>query len=458
MDHSTPTALKTAPPPALPEIREKRPKSSWGRWVWLVLLAAAAYAGYRFWPQLKPMFTSSTPAQPAAGRGRGRGGRGGITQVIAVRAQKGTIRVYFTGLGAVTPIYTVTVKSRVDGQLMEVHFKEGQLVRQGDPLLEIDPRPYQVQLEQAEGQLARDQALLKNAHLDLDRYQVLYKQDAIPQQQLATQQALVTQYDGTIKTDVAQVDTAKLSLVYCHITSPITGRVGLRLVDPGNIVHATDTSGLVVITQLDPISVIFTVAEDQLPPVQEKLHSGHTLPVEAWDRENQNKLAEGTLDTIDNQIDPSTGTLRLRATFANPTNKLFPSQFVNARLLVDEKHGVTVLSNAGVQRNAAGAYVWLVQPNQRVTVRPVTVGATEGDQTEIVSGLEPGDAVVTVGVDRLEDNGQVNVQVAGEEPDGGRPRGGRSPKSGPGAGSFQGGGDGKSPGGKSGGRHPRGNS
>src|SRR5271163_1513871 len=284
MDHSTPTALKTAPPPALPEIREKRPKKSWGRWVWLLVLVGAGYAVYRYWPQIKPMFTSSTPTPPAGGRGRGRGGRGGITQVVGAKAQKGTIRVYFTGLGAVTPVYTVTVKSRVDGQLMEVHFKEGQLVRQGDPLLEIDPRPYQVQLEQAEGQLAHDEALLKNAHLDLDRYQVLYKQDAIPQQQLATQEALVTQYDGTIKTDVAQIDTAKLNLVYCHIASPITRRVGLRLVDPGNIVHATDTNGLVVITQLDPISVIFTVSEDQLPPVEEKLHAGQTLPVEAWDR------------------------------------------------------------------------------------------------------------------------------------------------------------------------------
>jgi multidrug efflux system membrane fusion protein len=458
MDHSTTTALKTAPPPAPPAIheKEKRPKGSWGRWVWLVILVAGGYAVYHYWPQIKPLFTSA-PAQPATGRGRGRGGRGGVTQVVAVRAQKGTIRAYITGLGAVTPVYTVTVKSRVDGQLMEVHFKEGQLVRQGDPLLEIDPRPYQVQLEQAQGQLAHDEALLKNAHLDLERYQVLYKQDAIPQQQLATQEALVTQYDGTIKTDVAQIDTAKLNLVYSHITSPITGRVGLRLVDPGNIVHATDTTGLVVITQLDPISVIFTVAEDQLPPVEEKLHAGQKLPVEAWDRENKNKLGEGTLDTSDNQIDPTTGTLRLRATFANPTNKLFPSQFVNARLLVDAKSNVTVLSNAGIQRNASGAYVWLVQPNQRVAVRPVTVGTTEGDQTEILSGLEPGDAVVSVGVDRLEDNGLVNVQVAGEESAPRKPGAGRS-SAGAGAGGFQNGGGGKSPNGRSGGRHSKGNS
>lgn len=474
MDHSTPTALKTAPPPALPEIpdKEKRPKSSRGRWIWLIVLLAAGYATYRYWPQIKATFAPA-PTQPTTGRGRGRGGRGGITQVVGVKAQKGTIRVYYNGLGAVTPVYTVTLKSRVDGQLMEVHFKEGQLVHQGDPLLEIDPRPYQVQLEQAEGQLAHDQALLKNAHLDLERYQVLYKQDAIPQQQLATQEALVTQYDGTIKTDQSQIDSAKLNLIYCHINSPITGRVGLRLVDPGNIVHAADTTGLVVITQLDPISVIFTVAEDQLPPVQEKVHAGHTLPVEAWDRENTTKLAEGSLETIDNQIDPTTGTLRLRATFANPNNKLFPSQFVNARLLVDEKQGVTVLANAGIQRNASGAYVWLVKPDSTVVVRPITVGTTEGDQTEILAGLDPGDTVVTVGVDRLEDNGKVNVQVGDQAPV--RPGGGKSGRrggagkadaggktdaagkadAGAGTGASQNGGGATPSLGKSGGRHPR---
>jgi len=472
MDHS-PTALKTAPPLEPAEIRTKKPKSSWGRWVWLVLLAGAAFAIYRFWPQIKPLFNSA-PAQSTTGKGRGRGGRGGVTQVVGVKAEKGTIRLFFNGLGAVTPIYTVTVKSRVDGQLMEVHFKEGQLVRQGDPLLEIDPRPYQVQLEQAEGQLAHDEALLKNAHLDLDRYQVLFKQDAIPQQQLATQDALVTQYDGTIKTDKSQIDNAKLNLVYCHITSPITGRVGLRLVDPGNIVHASDAGGLVVITQLDPISVIFTVAEDQLPPVAEKLHGGHTLQVEAWDRENQQKLAVGSLETIDNQIDPTTGTLRLRATFANPDNKLFPSQFVNARLLVEEKRGVTVLPNAGIQRNSSGAYAWLVKPDSTVVVRPITVGATEGDQTEIVSGLEPDDTVVTVGVDRLEDGGKVNVMVPGEQSPGGRSGRGRShqnpgaadagPQGSPsgspaqnGAGGQNGGGA-TSPEGRSGGRHSKGKS
>jgi multidrug efflux system membrane fusion protein len=313
--------------------------------------------------------------------------------------------------------------------------------------VEIDPRPYEVQLEQAEGQLIHDQALLKDAHLDLDRYNVLIKQDAIPQQQLDTQLALVTQYEGTIKTDQSQIDSAKLNLVYCKITSPITGRVGLRLVDPGNIVQATSTSGLVVITQIDPISVIFTVGEDQLPPILAKLRSGQDLSVEAWDRELRNKLADGKLETTDNQIDPTTGTLKLRAVFANPDGKLFPNQFVNARLLVQQKSNITLLPNNAIQRNSQGTYVWLVSPDRTVNVRSVTVGTTEGDQSEITAGLAPGDTVVTVGVDRLEEGGKVIAEVPGEKPagkrgpgkfdggtpdgripGGGRPGGGRSHK------------------------------
>ena len=351
--------------------------------------------------------------------------------MVAARAAKGNIKVFVTGLGAVTPIYTVTVNSRVTGELMKVNFKEGQIVQKGDPLVEIDPRPYEVQLEQAEGQLIHDEALLKDARLDLDRYNTLIKQDAIPQQTLDAQVALVTQYEGTIKTDQSQIDNAKLNLVYCHINSPITGRVGLRLVDPGNIVQGTATTGLVVITQLDPISVIFTTAEDLLPPILERLHNGDNLSVEAWDRELKNKLADGKLETSDNQIDPTTGTLKLRAVFANPNGKLFPSQFVNARLLVQQKQNVTLLANNGIQRNSQGTYVWLVNQDRTVSVRPVTVGTTEGDQSEITSGLQPGDAVVTVGVDRLEEGGKVNVQIAGEEPrgadsGGGRPANGKS--------------------------------
>src|SRR3984885_12854540 len=379
MKNATPTALETEPtlepnplernPHGPTDTRNNPPKRPSGRgWIWLLVLLVLAGIGYWQWPKLKTFLPSdSATGQGTAKGGRGRGGAGaGTSQVVAARATKGNIKVFVTGLGAVTPIYTVTVNSRVTGQLMKVQFKEGQIVHQGDLLVEIDPRPYEVQLEQAEGQLIHDEALLKNANLDLDRYKTLMKQDAIPQQQLDTQLALVTQYEGTIKTDQSQIDSAKLSLVYCHITSPITGLVGLRLGDPGNIVQATSTAGLVVITQIDPTSVIFTVGEDQLPPIIAKMHAGQQLTVEAWDRENQAKLADGKLETIDNQIDPTTGTLKLRAVFANAEGKLFPSQFVNAHLLVEQKSNVTLLPNNGIQRNSKGTYVWLINPDRTV--------------------------------------------------------------------------------------------
>jgi multidrug efflux system membrane fusion protein len=450
MKHDTPTALETAPPFVEPNPSERKPHgptdARTGRpdppsrrgWIWWVVLLVVAGVGYWQWPKLKtflPSGDTNTQGTAKGGRGR-RGGGGGTAQVVAARATKGNIKVFVTGLGAVTPIYTVTVNSRVTGQLMKVQFKEGQIVHQGDLLLEIDPRPYEVQLEQAEGQLIHDEALLKNANLDLDRYKTLMKQDAIPQQQLDTQVALVTQYEGTIKTDQSQIDNAKLNLVYCHITSPITGLVGLRLVDPGNIVQSTSTGGLVVITQLDPISVIFTTAEDQLPPILDKMHAGQQLTVEAWDRELKNKLADGKLETIDNQIDPTTGTLKLRAVFANSNGKLFPSQFVNARLLVEQKPNVTLLANSAIQRNAQGTYVWLVNPDQTVAVRPITVGTTENDESEITSGLEPGDSVVTVGVDRLEEGGKVSTQVPGDKPSAGKHGGG--PRNGSGDGQHSG--------------------
>jgi multidrug efflux system membrane fusion protein len=414
MSQTTPTELHTVPQrPVPPEVA--KPRSSKGRWVWLAVLVLAAAAVYYFWPRIKAFTSSPTPA---ATTGKGKRG-GGITPVDAVRARKGNIGVYFSGLGAVTPIYTDLVRSRVDGQLMTVLFKEGQMVKKGDLLCEIDPRPYQVQLDQAQGQLVHDQALLKNAHVDLDRYKVLLDQQAIPQQQYATQEALVTQYEGTIKTDQAAIDSAKLNLTYAHITASIDGRVGLRLVDPGNIVHATDSTGLVVITQIDPISVIFTIAEDQLPMVAEKMHNGAHLQVEAWDRENKNRLGQGTLETIDNQIDPTTGTLRLRANFENKAGKLFPSQFVNARLLVEMKTGVVLVPNEAIQRNTNTTYVWLILPDNSVTVRPMTVGTTEGGQTEITSGINGGDALVTNGVDRLQEKSRVNPRIAGETPSGG---------------------------------------
>jgi len=379
-------------------------------WVWLavvILLGVGVYFFARRGSEAKSGSSSSVSA--------GTGTRGfGAIPVVAARARKSDIGVYLPCLGAVTPIYTVTVKSRVDGQLMQVYYKEGDLVHQGDPLAEIDSRPYRVQLTQAEGQLLKDQALLDNARIDLARYQTLLTQNAVPEQQLATQKALVAQYEGSVKTDQGQVDGAKLNLVYCHITAPIAGRVGLRLVDPGNIIHASDSNGLLVITQIQPISVIFTIAEDHVAEVLERMRAGQRLRVDAYNRDKKTKLAQGWLTTIDNQIDQTTGNLKLRATFSNSDNALFPNQFVNARLLVEEKHGVTVVPTAAIQRNAQTTYAYFVKPDSTVTVREVTLGTTEGDDAEISSGLSPGDVVVMTGVDKLQEGSKVSVQVEGD--------------------------------------------
>jgi len=342
------------------------------------------------------------------------GGSSAVIPVVAAKARRGSIGVYLTGLGSVTPIYTVTVKTRIDGQLMRILYKEGDLVHQGDWLAEIDPRPYEVQLEQANAQLARDQATLENARLDLTRYETLLPQNAIPEQQVATQKAIVAEDEAAIKTDQAQIDSAKLSISYCHIESPLTGRIGLRLVDPGNMVHASDATGLLVITQIQPISVIFTIPEDQLGAVLGKARSGHQLKVDAFDREMQSKIAQGTLTTFDNQIDPTTGTLKLRATFENQDNSLFPNQFVNARLLVEQKRGVTIVPTAAIQRNSQKVYAYVVGNDSKITVRDVKPGAVEGDDSEIMSGVAPGEVVVLSGVDKLQDGSNVNVHFEGK--------------------------------------------
>lgn len=379
-------------------------------WLWLVILILAAAAAYRFWPRGGAPQPSASTAPTGAG---GRHGAGGITPVVTAKATKGDIGVYITDPGAVAPVYTVTVQSQISGYLMKVLYKEGDMVHQGDALAEIDPRPYQVLLEQAQAALARDQANLDNARVDLKRYQTLVPLRAVPEQQLATQEALVKSDEGTVQTDQAQIDSAKLDLVYCHITSPITGRVGLRLVDPGNYVQTS--SALVVVTQLQPITAVFPIAEDQLPAVIGKWRAGQRLSVDALDR-NMKKLASGWLSTIDNQIDPTTGTVKLRATFDNRDSSLFPNQFVNARLLVEEKRNVTLLPTAAVQINTNQTYVWFVKPDSTVTVKQIKTGTKEGDETEVTSGLNPGDEVVMTGVDRLQEGSKVNAHPEGTKP------------------------------------------
>jgi len=381
------------------------------RLTWLLVLAILGAGAWYLWPKAGALLNATPPADSKASK-KG----GGVVPVVAAKAWKGNIGVYITSpVSSVTPIYTVTIKSRVDGQLMSVHYKEGEIVHQGDLLLEIDPRPYQVMLEQAQGQMARDEAALANAKVDLDRYTKLLAQNAVQEQVVATQKATVAQDEGVLKADQAAIDNAKLDLVYCNIQAPITGRVGLRLVDPGNIVHATDANGLLVITQIQPISVIFTVAEDDLQTVLRKMAAGEHLNAEAYDRADVKKIATGTLATVDNQIDPTTGTLRLRAQFDNKNNELFPNQFVNIHLLVEEKHGVTLAPSAVIQRTTNSTYVYAVKSNNTVTVRQIVTGVTEGDNTEIVSGVEPGDTLVMTGVDKLAEGTRVSVQLAGDQ-------------------------------------------
>jgi multidrug efflux system membrane fusion protein len=398
-----PVALAT-PPPSSKKSRV---------WVWLLLLCVAAAAAYYWYPK----YAAAADGQSTGKKGGNDKNGGRPVPVVASLSHQGDMPVYLNGLGSVTAFNTVTVRSRVDGQIVKVAFTEGQLVKEGDLLMEIDPRPFQVMLEAAEAQKAKDQALLQNALLDQERYKVLYSQEAVPKQQLDTQLATVAQYQATIKSDQSAIDNAKLQLVYSKITSPLTGRIGLRLVDQGNIIHATDVNGLVVITQLQPIAVIFNIAEDSLPAVRKKMQGG-TLRIDAYDRALKMKLAQGRLLTIDNQIDQSTGTVRFKGQFENEDNSLFPNQFVNARLLLDLRHNAVIIPTAAIQRSPQTSFVYVVKPDNTAEVRNIVSTLTEGDEAAVDSGLEAGETVVIDGVDKLQQGTKVSVRMIGKGPRG----------------------------------------
>ncbi|MBZ5681162.1 MAG: MdtA/MuxA family multidrug efflux RND transporter periplasmic adaptor subunit [Acidobacteriia bacterium] len=331
--------------------------------------------------------------------------------VATAPVQRQDMPVYLSGLGSVTAFNTANIKSRIDGQIMQVHVREGQNVRQGDLLIEIDSRPYEVQLEQAQAQLSRDQAQLGDVKLNLERYTALIPSGSISQQQVDTQRALVHQIEGTVNNDKAQIDNAKLQIVYCHITAPFNGRVGLRQVDPGNIVHASDSNPMLVLMQLQPIAVIFTLPEDLLPTVAQRMKKS-TLQVDAFSRDDQTKLASGKLLTIDNQIDPTTGTAKLKAVFDNKDGQLWPNQFVNADLLLEVRKNSTVIPSAAVQRGPQGAYVYAVKPDKTVEARSVTVALTQGNTSSITTGVNPGDVVVTDGQDKLQSGSKIEPRNA----------------------------------------------
>ncbi len=363
-------------------------------WIGIVLVVLAALV---WWIHSRP-----APKAPA-----GRFGFSGPMPVVAATAASGDIEITYNALGTVTPLATVTVQTQIAGQILEVAFKEGQEVKQGDFLVQIDPRPYQAALDQFTGQLLHDQAVLNEARTDLARYQRLAEQNAIARQQAEDQVFVVGQGEGTVKLDQAQIENAKLNLVYCHIVAPITGRIGLREVDPGNFVQVGTTTAIAVIAQMQPMSVILTLPEDELPAVMKRLHAGAHLPVTAYDRSNTKKIADGILSAVDSTIDPTTGMVKLRAEFANDDEALFPSQFVNARLLIDTLTGATVIPTAAVQRGQPGTFVYLVKPDNTVSMQKVTLGPQQGERVAVTQGVAPGDKVVIDGADKLRDGAKV---------------------------------------------------
>jgi multidrug efflux system membrane fusion protein len=416
----------TTPPPG--DTPHKR-----GRWylrpLVVIPLGLAIIVGTVWWRD----HVKNQNAQAFGGRG-GWHGSFGPMPVVAKAAEKGDIDVTFNALGTVTPLATVVVRAQTSGQLVEVGFKEGQKVEKGDLLAVIDPRPYQVALEQATGQFMQAQAQLKNAQADLARYETLSQQDSIAAQQVDSARALVSQYTGLVQVDQAAIDNANLNLTYCHIKAPVSGRVGLRQVDPGNNVTPGDANGIVVLTELQPITVIFTLPEDNIPAVSARLRSGAAIPVDAYNPKLTEKLAVGRLETIDNEVDVSTGTFKLRAVFDNKDEALFPNQFVNVKMLLDVKKDVLVIPTSAVERGQQGTYVYYVKPDNTVTARTVALGTSEGERIEVLSGLDAGDRVVVDGADRLREGSQVVIQgetapaapapKAGAADDGSRRRGG----------------------------------
>lgn len=406
--------------------------------VLVVLAAGLAAGGWWWWTQRSESPAPAEAAKSDKGSKWGKKGfdpAGRATPVSVAPVGTTDVKVYLNALGTITPLRTVTVRPRVEGQLLRVLFEEGQMVAEGDLLAEIDPRPFQVQLMQAEGQMAKDQALLANARVDLERYRTLFAQDSIARQQLDTQSSLVRQYEGAIQLDQAQIDNAKLQLVYTRVTAPISGRIGLRQIDPGNVVRSGDANGIVVITQLTPITAVFPIPQDSLARVMQRLRARERIPVEAWDREQRARLAAGVLLTADNQIDPQTGTVKLKAQFPNADGGLFPNQFVNVRMQIDVLKAATVVPVAAVQRGSLGTIAFVARDDNTVSLRKVETGPTEGQTIVILAGLTPGERVITEGTDRLRDGARIEIPAEGRG--GGRgPRG--EGKAGPPAGAGAG--------------------